>query len=234
MRITIALLACLAGCCLNAQAERYSYRFAATITSVQDCVNPFSCKDVDSYAIKDATVALGQTVHGQFTYETNAPSYLFVYDDYFSAKVYESVGSSSGTYAAFSYNETSLGNMGDEQTEYLVEPQKSVGQADRFLYSASYWTDTDYQSFGISMYDDDANIFDSTFALHALPLEAMERADFSYGYFLRGPGNPLIRAGGALTEIQLISSVPEPSTYAMLAAGLGLLAWRRKTTKVQA
>ncbi|QJD91400.1 PEP-CTERM sorting domain-containing protein [Duganella dendranthematis] len=37
-----------------------------------------------------------------------------------------------------------------------------------------------------------------------------------------------LTAAGAITSVTLVSSVPEPATYTMMAAGLGLLAWRRQ------
>jgi hypothetical protein len=60
-------------------------------------------------------------------------------------------------------------------------------------------------------------------------LAAFSLGSFRYDYTTGpAPHNLGLAAGGAITSLVLVSSVPEPASCAMLFAGLGLLTWRRQ------
>ncbi|MET3132082.1 hypothetical protein AAKU55_002352 [Oxalobacteraceae bacterium GrIS 1.11] len=61
-------------------------------------------------------------------------------------------------------------------------------------------------------------------------------ADLAAGsYYLKVSGNLVSNTGGAFAANgHIISAVPEPDSYALILAGVGLIAWLRRRRRVQA
>jgi hypothetical protein len=229
VKAKIAALLALTAACSAAQAELYTYRFTTTITSVVECVNPFSCTEVGTSALAGSPVATGHTVSGTFTYNTATPVGSTTEFGWGTSRDFAEQGGAGGNHVTLSSDQDGLGFGATVATSYTYLIQDTVSGTDYLSLSAANSSAADYRSVTLEFADEDGSAFDGAWLPHTLPLAALESATFKYTYFANTPEvDPILRASGTLTSIELISSVPEPSAYALFAAGLGLLAWRRK------
>lgn len=234
MNMKTKFAAVLAGllCAASAQATVVTYNFTATITSVREMENPFFGTEVASTALAGDTIARGHTVRGTLTVDTEMPpSYSDTYD-WGTVNIFEASGNSLNA-ARFAFDQNTIGFATPDAAAprfYQIVEDRPEGNYDSLHLSASVarQSGTDYMS--LTFRDEDGVAFNGAQLPATLPTALLESMVFEYDY-LGQPGNgpqAYLKVVGALTSFEQVSSVPEPTTYAMFAAGLGLLAWRRK------
>ncbi|VAW85027.1 hypothetical protein MNBD_GAMMA17-839, partial [hydrothermal vent metagenome] len=80
--------------------------------------------------------------------------------------------------------------------------------------------DYGFQSLGIQLSGGSSSVFDND----SLPLSPPDIADFTeagFGYVLRDPFGPVVLSViGTLTELTLVSTIPEPASLALMSLGL--------------
>ncbi len=226
-----AMLATLL-CAASAQATVVTYNFTAAITSVREMVNPFYGVNVDSSTLAGDVIAINHTVHGTFSFDTDTPLLYATNFDWGTARVYEAFTASLNQ-ASFAFDQNSIGlstatDIGTPHFYHGVDD--STAGTDGLRLSASVANGNAYNYMDLVFRDYDGVASDGGALPAKVPRSLFEVADFEYTYQHFPPGGPIayLKASGALTSLELVSSVPEPTTYAMLASGLGLLAWRRK------
>jgi hypothetical protein len=216
----------------SAQATVVTFNFTATITSVKEMVNPFSGTEVASSTLAGDPVALGHTVRGTFSFDTATPRTSGGTYDWGTAYTFEAAGDTLNA-AQFAFEQNSIGfsttdGVAEPRFYHFVEDRPEGYDALYLSVSASRNGGTDIMS--VNFEDLDGVAFDGAKLPETLPLAMLESAVFEYDYLGRAAdgSQTYLKAVGALTSVEQVSSVPEPTTYAMFAAGLTLLAWRRK------
>jgi hypothetical protein len=89
---------------------------------------------------------------------------------------------------------------------------------------------TSEQRAGLFLRDSSGTAFDNTTLPSNLDLSRFNQRTLDYHF---GADEQAIEVDATITSLQLLSAVPEPDTYLMLASGLGLLAWRRRNALKQ-
>lgn len=217
----------------SAQATVVTFNFTATITSVKEMVNPFSGAEVASSTLAGDPVALGHTVRGTFSFDTaTLPTYGGTYD-WGTSFIFEAAGDTLNA-AQFAFDQNSIGfsttgGVPDPRFYHFVE-DRPAGNDDALYLSASARRSGGTDIMSLNFEDRDGVAFNGAKLPETLPLAMLESAVFEYDYLGRAAdgSQTYLKAVGALTSVEQVSSVPEPTTYAMFAAGLTLLAWRRK------
>ncbi|AVR98995.1 hypothetical protein C9I28_00950 [Pseudoduganella armeniaca] len=163
---------------------------------------------------------------GSITYNTNTPlTSSDVGWTYFAT--YTAQGAGTGNGGTLEFSNSVLGIKGPPSTQrYWHSIADSMYNMDYVALGVIVENDTLYQSMDLTFRDYDGTALN--FGLPAgLQLEEYELAYVSYLYMPKDASGPLFRVGGLLTSLQAVSAVPEPTTYAMFAAGLAVLGVRR-------
>ncbi|MFA9217101.1 MAG: PEP-CTERM sorting domain-containing protein [Sphingomonadaceae bacterium] len=223
----IAML--LAGLALfsNAQATVYQYDFTATIQEmVEFSPLTFSGGSVTSSSLSGNLVAVGDVVHGQFSYDTATGVFLQLG----STALYSAAGSQNGISASIGGHDLALANTVYSNSNVQVANNAGVLKGgDGFGVSNVALNGAAKQIMSVSFVDKSGHALSSNAVPGALDFVDFTKASFSYLYTSTQTG-ALVGANGDLTSVTVTSAVPEPETYGMLLAGLGLVAFaaRRK------
>lgn len=214
-----------------AHADTYTYRYTATITSVSNCNTPLDCQAVDATSFGGENVALLQTIRGEITYDTATPPAVVDSWGGTNFATYEtgSTGTGNGGFVAF--DGKSLGISATEGGKHYYHRVTDYATSADYLGLGVYINDgATFRSFDLDFWGNPGT-FDGAALPHGVPMDQIASTRFTYAYFELNPLSPLRYARGELTSFELVSSVPEPGTYAMLLAGLGILAWRRRAAR---
>lgn len=227
MKAKISAALALAFTSMAAQASIHSYQFSTTITSVEQCASPWDCHATSGSPLPGESIAVGQTMFGSITYNTDTPVESSSFGWYSYYATYAAQGAGTGNGGSLSFSNSALGITGPASTQrYWHSITDSMFGMDYVALGVVVETDTLFQSMDLSFRDYDGTAV--TFGLPAgLQLEQYELAYISYAYMPKDGAGASFRVGGVLTSLQAVSAVPEPTTYAMFAAGLGLLGVRR-------
>lgn len=227
MKKTLCILA--AGLALSgaAQAERYTLHYTAAIDQITNASAPAQL--LPSATANGNLISTGETVTGWFTFDT--ASQIVQQGDWssgaFAQYGYDAATASAVQFGQSGYRQISTPNLSSIWVDDRRNPvygldgvslmgptilEDSGLTSNVYLYfqapSVDAWTDT------------------------AIPVAALPALDgwfqYSYGYFNDNGEYQSLLFRGAMTSASVVSGVPEPGTYAMLLAGLGLLAWRRR------
>lgn len=216
--VTLSLAALLAA---PVHADTVSYRFGGTFDSVLQHADTW--KTVPSATSDGFVFKPGQTFTGILTYSTDLP------------KVQH--GQIPGYQA---YGGKVLISLSVPSTGFAI-----LGQGAGAWTGAGVSNDhpTLFDAFGVETYDESYHLSvefhdtsNSVYSDLSIPSQ-LNLADFDQPFFwiqTRNGTTPPLLARGSITSLEAISAVPEPDTWLMLAAGLGLLGWTRYRGQQQA
>ncbi|WP_181259317.1 PEP-CTERM sorting domain-containing protein [Pseudoduganella armeniaca] len=218
----LIVTACAAALSISAHAERYTYEYTATVTELNEFVFVgYQINPLQQAVLPGGTVALGDTFSGRFSFDTAwAPAYEYQYDYWHSAS-YSGDVSVSATFSQglrFTTRQIGAVNISDIASG-------STGP-DSLAFSNTVFSDFS-EGVDIQFGSQNTDTLTSIALRDAPAFISAATGVATYHYTTYGP-YVSIKAKGELTSLRLVSAVPEPTTYAMFAAGLGLLAWRRK------
>lgn len=224
MKTKYAALLALALSSSLAQAETFTFEYKATITSISEGDEALPSSTLSSADLGNWTTAIGDVVTARVTFDNTTYS---EYDPFTNR--YFSHYSTSGYTVHFeqsNYTETT------NATKSVLVIDAQDGEYGGDIFSASntayhYWPETAYTSYEFELTDPTGQALGST----SIDPEAFKTLvpSFNIRHVVLKPDEwERTYLTTSITSFNLVSEVPEPSTYAMLAAGLCLLAWRKK------
>jgi hypothetical protein len=217
----LGLLVFLAPQASNAAILTFNY--SATVTDIQNS------GDTSFLPNASAGLVVGQTIHGQFSYDTTASSTSFFSNtlDYNTGSL--TINLPAGTVSDGSGVRVTDGNSGQDRLDVFGASGTWVLQAGTHL------TETDFQ---LGLVDNSSTAFNSLSLPSSLNLSAFDFKSMSYRETdiysptgLIGDAQYINAQNVFVAQITSIGGVPEPSTWAMMIlgfAGVGFMAYRRK------
>lgn len=203
-----------------AHAERYTLKYTATISSIEDHQQSPS-PSYTSASADGNVISIDDTVTGYFTFDTAMPP-----------------THSSTSSAQYGLDEAFGHVIVFDKTGFSQQATTYHSEINVTTASAGGW-DHDSVSFHAPMYymDGPGYVAMTTLSFQApagtlgdtaLPATLSPFTGwFAYAY-VSFEDNETLYFQGDITSASIVSSVPEPGTYAMLLVGLGLVAWRRR------
>lgn len=201
-----------------AHAEPYTLKYTATITSIEDS-QQFPIPSYTSASADGNVISINDTVTGYFTLDTSIPPMQ-----------------SSTSWARYELDEAFGHTIVFDKTGYSQQATTYQSQIDVVTASDGGW-DHDSVTFVAPMYylAGPGYVAQTTLTFQApagtlgdtaLPTSLSPFTGwFTYAYVSYAEEQTLVFEG-SITSVSIVSSVPEPGTYVMLLAGLGLVAWR--------
>jgi len=201
------LFAALASCfALNAAATVHSYEFEAAISTIGDN-NTYTSLQSSAGQLLGTTLAIGDRIAGRFSYDTDTPvswSYSGLWGaTYFSANAHNTINFTAlpSGFANLPSSGASL-SLGDEGSRRYLSVSSGI--------------------FSLDLFDNSSTVL----AMDRLPdqLSLSNLNGFVNAGFNRSDDGHYMFASAKLTSLTEVSAVPEANTYAMLLAGLMLMA----------
>lgn len=204
----------------------HMFQYKSQVSKIEYLIDTTFITSLESVALPYGTATLGDAVIGTFSYD---PSSAEPYVEKWGGAQYE---------PPLSTMNIGLGSIvaGGMPQGGIAKVYDNDYEGGDFLGLFSYYYSWDYRTKEELdvMFDDPAGN-----VLHSHYLPGQETLDFTSGrlvYEITHVAEALSgdwytytwRVHGDISSISLISAVPEPSTYAMLLAGLGMMAWRRR------
>lgn len=217
----------------QARAEVFTYEYTSVITKVEQYVRNSNGSliggDVGTSDWPGFVVAAGEKVRGRFSYDTESQeSVAGEYCCGYYTTLY--VGAQNALALTFENSGYAYRSSNDLPVELATSTYPAGGGSDAFGVWQWDYDGANRRLVSITMLDDtgtalpyrpDRMIPDS--------LAGFARGEFDYEIY--SPDfSKMVFVSGALTSVRQVSPVPEPGTYAMLLAGLGLVGWQRKRT----
>lgn len=209
---------------IPAHAEILIFDFTGVISDVievRKTPNGTRDKYVVSSTILPGGVAIGDTFSGRLVYDTAAPIAQFTTPSATQA-IYQAPAfgfpPSHVTFDKSGLRVESPGGPSLAVSNYLSDDVFP----DSFAASYNSVHGTAYSNVSVSLYDDTATVFDNTAIPTSLLLGAYTNPAM-YLYWTDPSLGQRVLTNSVLTSLTLVSSVPEPSGYAMLLAGMALV-----------
>lgn len=218
----LIVTACAAALSISAHAERYTYEYTATVTELNEFVFVgYQINPLQHATLPGGTVAVGDTFTGQFSFDTAWTSQNNYHDENWNtASYYGNVSLEAAFSQGLRFSTHQNGSVNVYDAINGSTGPDSVGFGNYIMGDFS-------EGVGIQFASQNTDTLTSTSLRDAPTFITAATGVATYFYTTYGP-YVSIQAKGELTSLRLVSAVPEPTTYAMFAAGLGLLAWRRK------
>ena len=207
-----------------AQAERLTYEYTATVTSLTQFVLGNGQVDfLQQATLPGGAIAIGDTVTGRFSFDTAwTPSA----QGSMGTQAYADYSPADPVSAAFAQG-LLFASSSPFSLAVAIDQADPLNGNDLLAFTGLRNTNDAAETLSVEFSDPAAALLTGTALADTGAILDAANGSFHYAYTTNTPF-VTVRAGGALTGLHLVSVVPEPGTYAMFAAGLGLLAWRRK------
>jgi len=215
----------------SANAAVLQFDFTAKIQEmVQFSPLTFSGGLVSSSDLNGSTVALSDAVSGHFTYDTTTAQISNVG----GLAMFSAPAAQNALNAAIGSNNLALANpLSNTTTVQLGHNVAGLKGADTFGIANVSANGQASQMMALMLFDSTGHAFSGNALPATLDFSAFGTSTFYYTYSSAST-HAMMGANGSLTSLtvtQLPSGgnptlpVPEPETYAMLLAGLGVLGW---------
>ncbi|WP_374360569.1 FxDxF family PEP-CTERM protein [Pseudoduganella danionis] len=215
----------------SANAAVLQFDFTAKIQEMmQFSPLTFTGGAVSSSNLSGSTVAVGDVITGHFTYDTATAQISNVG----GVTMFASAQAQNALAAAIGNNTLALDSaLSSTTTVQVGNNVAAFGGADTFGIAQVSANAQSSQLMALSLFDASGHAFDANAIPATLDFSAFNNSTFYYTYSSVST-HAMMGANGNLTSLtvtQLPSGnnptapVPEPETYAMLLAGLGLLGW---------
>jgi hypothetical protein len=204
-------------CSLSASAEIVTFEYTGIVNQVRELTN----HDVDgsrrvvSSAVVPGTIAIGDTFHGSFSYDTALPLSSSG-ADYAS---YSGAWDAAGTAASLVIDKSGTAISANGQTRVSVHN----GNSSDSLFFRPASQDSPYASFGFSFYDSTGKVFSDLSIPGKVNFNDFWSSDINI-YWDNAASGKTAMVDAMVTSFVKVSPVPEPASYAMLFAGLAIIA----------
>lgn len=222
----IALLALALSSSL-AQAESYTFEYKAAIDSITRGDPALPSSALSSVDLGTVETSIGDVITTRFTIDSASYSSYDSFTDSYMTRY--STSNYTVHFEQSNYTESSNAYA----FTAVIDAQNGDHGGDTFTagYTAyHYWPAMAYTEYSFALTDTSGQALTNT----ALDLEAFKQLVPSFAIrhnILSNNGIESIQLTGTVGSFSLVSEVPEPSTYAMLIAGLCFVAWRGKRLK---
>ena len=218
----------------SASAAIISYDFTATVHFVTetDTAKNYLTTSVTSSSLAGLPIALDQVIHGHFSIDTGtlinpaSQSAVASQDGY---QMYAGSFGQNNFSAAFVGGPAIESSAGASNTLQVVNSMSGKGGADTLSAGTYVYSAQSLQTASIFLDDFSGKAFNQDGVPSTLTLADFGYASFHYSYGSYTPGSKILSVDARIDSLTPMAAVPEPASYAMLAGGLLLLAWRRKT-----
>jgi hypothetical protein len=217
----LGMLLAGAALCGSAHATVYQYAYTATIQEML-AFSPVTGSGglVNSSSLAGDTISVGDLVQGYFSYDTDTG----LFGNFGAGPVYSSSLAANTLNASSASHVFALNAPTSQSAMVQVSNNLALlGGGDNLAIGDVSENDTAEQLLAINFFDPSGLALSSDHIPGAIDASAYSQSTFAYLYTDKA-SHTMLGANGALTSLVLISSVPEPQTYAMLLSGLGLLA----------
>lgn len=222
MKPLYAIAAAAIVLCSPAHAELYTFEYTAIVSRIGALPDGFSDNggvSVPSASIPAGSISIGDKVTGTISYDsqlvdTDVSGYVPSFEqtvNFASAPVnFFSNGYKYGYMQTYPVGSTEKDSLSMGTYRYLYLPTGAMTREEAgFTFADSTHTKFD----GNKVPGANASTFDSNTMRYVYSDNSL---------------NTGFAVDANITNLRLVSAVPEPGTYAMLLAGLGVLSWRRR------
>lgn len=212
-----------------AQSEVITYAFSGMIGSMFEHDHATNVNTtVGSSSFAGALVSLGDSVHGTFSYNTDAPqspyyqptppatgTYLVYLPDSAVSHISFQVGSGS---VRFQSGQTPIAIVGNDNSNGL-------GWDIFYLSASKAYDPVMFQDANIALYDKTGAAFSNGGMPTSLNLNMFHYKTLSAGWLRQADGDQMHFDVTLATLSPLVSSIPEPQTFALIILGLGMISF---------
>ncbi|WP_165390786.1 PEP-CTERM sorting domain-containing protein [Pseudoduganella lutea] len=231
MKKTLCILAAGLAFGSTAHATQYTLQYTATIGTISD--GGFPEQFFSSATANGNLIVIGDTVTGRFTFDSEQVPVL---ESDYGLAAEAQYGYNAATTSFVQFDKTGYSQVSNTGSSYIRvtdsrDPAYSPDSVHLVGYTYSY-NPVFSSAVSLSLQAPSADTLDGT-ALPSSEFASLAGTfQYSYGYFTTGGYQSLLFRGD-ITSLSVVSSVPEPGTYAMLLAGLGIVCWRRRAAKLK-
>ncbi|WEF31014.1 PEP-CTERM sorting domain-containing protein [Pseudoduganella chitinolytica] len=212
----------------SAQAEVHTYEYTAVVASINEFELATGRHEwLNVSTLPGFAIALGDTVRGRFSIDTNTGlSYSEPFGDGVIAD-YSDFTNRNRVSIAFDRSGHDFAALGPLYTNLSITDQPVDSGDDVLHLSQGTYGPGPRESIAIDLTDPSGTALSK--AVIPASIAAFGLQTFMYHYDTGvGPGYTQVIVNGGFTSLREVSAVPEPGSYAMLLAGLGLLGWQRR------
>ncbi len=215
----------------TANATVLQFDFTAKIQEmVEFSPLSFSGGLVNSSSLSGSTVSVGDVIRGHFSYDTTTGQF----GSFSGMAMYAAPAAQNALSAAIGQQAMALDAPLSSSTNVQVANNAAnLHGADSFGIANVSANQVASQMMALSLFDSSGTAFSTNALPASLDFAAFNSSSFYYTYSSTAT-HAMMGANGMLTSLTVspvsgggnsITPVPEPETYAMLLAGLGLLGW---------
>jgi hypothetical protein len=212
----------------TAKADVHTYEYTAVVSAILELeLDTHRLENVDLTTMPGFAIQIRDTIHGRFSIDTATQ---FSSSDTFGDGVssnYSDFTNKNSLSIGFDKSGHQFGGLGPLYTNLNITDQPQGSGDDVVHLSVGTYAAGPRQGIQIDLTDSSGSALSQATIPNSLA--GFPVASFLYSYDTGvGPGYTSVAVGGDFTAWREVSAVPEPGTWAMLLAGLGLLGWQRQ------
>jgi hypothetical protein len=212
-----------------AHASLVTYNYTVSIASLTEWHPAIGDTKVTSTDYHGFTITVGDIMHGSFTIDTTTPLLSSTPSGSGTSNTYNAAAGQNAITAIYNSSAYTINSADEGASTILGTENHAPGQGKDSLYIGTVrplGTGGD-ESFGMEFSDPSGTALADNHLPGSLSgfTGGIFHSSFTTGQAPHALG---LWVDGNVTSFAQVSAVPEPAPYVMLAAGLGLLAWRRR------
>lgn len=218
----------------SAHASVVSYDFTAVVSDIREYETTGSPQvNVQSTLLTGTEIKIGQVLHGHFSYDTNAGLSSEYQPPVYAGGsniLYGGYGDQGAVVGADNVHALSLPFTPFHTNLGVANNEASLNGNDEFSLSINSWAINGAQLIDWVLFRDaSGQAWNSSAIPASLDLNRFDSAIYSFSYFMPTGGS--VHFGASITQLTATSAVPEPEGYAMLLAGLLVMAGARRARR---